>query len=197
MRNSSLTKIKHLLTKPSFTAAEAKVLGVGASLLSYYAGKGSIERLSHGVYQGREKDRKEVPFEWEDLISTVTSVPNGQVCLVSALAIYELTDEIPRQHWIAIPHEQFAPRRPLTKIIRMRDTKMGSSRLKLGKTSINIFNKERTIIDAFRFLTPEIAIKALKLYLSGKNGKPDLVTLRKYSLKLKAPIEKYVEALTL
>jgi hypothetical protein len=75
--------------------------------------------------------------------------------------------------------------------------KTGSSRLKLGKVSIKIFDKERTVVDAFRFLGQETAIKALKLYLSGKHGKPDLFKLRKYSLKLKAPIRKYVKAFTL
>ncbi len=82
------------------------------------------------------------------------------------------------------------------KIVRMRDTKVGASKIKLGGVVINIFDKERTIVDAFRFLAPETAIKALKIYLSGKHGKADLVKLRKYSLKLKMPIEKYVEALT-
>jgi predicted transcriptional regulator of viral defense system len=126
----------------------------------------------------------------------IESIPNGKVCLISALAIYELTDEIPRRHWIAIPHRQFAPRRPRVKIVRMRDTKLGSTRMMLGGTAINIFDKERTVIDCFRFLAPETAIKSLKIYLSGKHGKANLVKLRKYSLKLRMPIEKYVEVLT-
>jgi hypothetical protein len=78
----------------------------------------------------------------------------------------------------------------------MRDSKIGSTRIRLGGSAINIFDKERTIVDAFRFLALETAIKALKIYLSGKHGKADLVKLRKYSLKLKMPIEKYVEAFT-
>jgi predicted transcriptional regulator of viral defense system len=197
MKSSSLSKIKQLLRKPSFTASEARALGVSSSQLSYYVRTGAIARLSHGVYRGTGSERKEVPFEWEDLVATAASIPNGKVCLISALAIYELTEEIPRQYWIAIPHNQFAPKRPRTKIIRMRDMKTGNFRLKLGKVSIKIFDKERTVVDAFRFLAAETAIKALKLYLSGKYGKPDLVKLRKYSLKLKAPIGKYVEAFTL
>ena len=196
MKPSSLTKIKRLLRKASFTASEARELGVSASLLSYYVNKGEIERLSHGVYQGTGPERKEVPFEWEDLVATIESIPNGKVCLISALAIYKLTDEIPKRHWIAIPHKQFAPRRPRVKIVRMRDTKVGGTRTKLGDVLIDIFDRERTIIDAFRFLAPETAIKALKIYLSGRHGKANLVKLRKYSLKLKVPIEKYVEALT-
>lgn len=197
MSNNALKKIKGLLRKPSFTAAEARVLGVSASLISYYILKGHIQRLSHGVYQGIKESRKEVPLEWEDLVATVQSIPNGKVCLISALSIYELTDEIPRSHWIAIPHKQFSPRRPQTKIVRMRDMTTGSARTRLGEVDVQIFDKERTVIDAFRFLAPETAIRALKIYLSGRHGKADLVKLRRYSLRLKVPIDKYVEALTL
>jgi hypothetical protein len=44
----------------------------------------------------------------------------------------------------------------------------GSTRLKLGKVSIKIFDKEITVVDAFRFFPNETTIKALKLLLSGK-----------------------------
>ena len=196
MRESALNKLKKLLKNASFTAAQARAADVSPSLLAYYARKGKIESLSRGVYRGVESERKEVPFEWEDLISTAESIPNGKICLISALALYELTDELPRQFWIAVPHKQFAPKRPKTKIVRMRDVRTGSARLKLGAVAVRIFDKERTIVDSFRFLAPETAIKALKEYLSGKHGKPNLIKLRQYSRKLKTPIEKYVEAFT-
>jgi predicted transcriptional regulator of viral defense system len=196
MHAKGYKRLKSLLKKPSFTTAEACKKGVGSSLLSYYAERGYIEKISRGVYRGNESERTEVPFEWEDLITTAASIPNGIICLISALAIYELTEEIPRQFWIAIPHKQYAPKRPKAKIIRMRDVSTGSTRIKLGATSVRIFDRERTIIDSFRFISQETAIKALKEYLSGKHGKPDLVKLRKYSRKLKTPIEKYVEAFT-
>lgn len=196
MQSNGYKKLSSLLKKPSFTTADASCKGVGSSLLHYYASKGYIERLSRGVYRGNDSVRKEVPFEWEDLISTAESIPDGQICLISALALYNLTDEVPRQFWIAIPHERYAPRRPKAKIVRMRDVITGSAKIKLGSANVRIFDKERTIVDSFRFLSPEIAIKALKRYLSGKHGKPDLIKLRKYSLKLKTPIDKYVEAIT-
>lgn len=196
MKAVSLSKIQPLLGKPSFTSSEAKGWGVGASVLSYYVKRGDIERISHGVYRGIGVDKDDVPFEWEDLVAIVESIPTGRVCLISALALYDLTEEIPRHHWIAVPHEKCAPRRPGTKVVRMRDMMTGSSRLKVGDTSIRIFDRERTILDAFRFLSPEIAIKALKRYLSDKSGKPDLKKLQRYSRKMRVPIQQYVEALT-
>ncbi len=194
--SNAIHKIQKLLKQPSFNASEARALGVSSSLLNYYVKQGKLEKISRGIFCGTSSIRKVVPFEWEDLITTTRSIPNGIICLISALAIYELTDEIPRQFWIAIPNQQFAPRRPKTKIIRMRDSKTGSTIIKLGSISIPIFDKERTIIDSFRLLTTEIAIKALKIYLSGKHGKPNLVKLRKYSQQFKASIEKYVDAFT-
>lgn len=196
MRPKALSKLGAMLKKQSFTAKEARARGVHPSLLTYYAAHGYIEKLSRGVYRGLEPSRKEVPFEWEDLVAALQSIPRGVICLVSALSIYELTDEMPRQFWIAVPNATRAPRRPQTKIIRMRDVRTGVSRMKLGEVQIKIFDRERTVIDAFRYLSKEIAIKALRRYLEGKKQKPDLQKLVAYSKTLRAPISEYVEAFT-
>lgn len=196
MRSKALSKLGTLLKKPSFTAQDARARGVHPSLLTYYATHGYIEKLSRGVYRGLEPNRKEVPFEWEDLISTVQSIPHGVVCLVTALNIYELTDEMPRQFWIAVPNDSRPPRRPQTKIIRMRDIKTGVTRVKLGEVKIKVFDRERTVVDAFRYLSKEIAIKALRRYLEGKSQKPDLQRLLAYSKALRTPLAQYVEAFT-
>jgi len=196
MKITALARLKPLLQRPSFTSEDARAKGVHPSLLTYYAKQGYIEKLSRGVYRGIEKDRKPVPFEWEELAAAIQSIPKGIVCLISALSLYELTDENPRQFWIAVPHETLAPRRPQVKIVRMRNTKLGSSTFKLGEAKIKIFDRERTIVDAFRYLSKEIAIKALKRYLSGKSTKPDLQKLMAYSKSLRTPLREYVEAIT-
>jgi predicted transcriptional regulator of viral defense system len=141
MKRPAIHKIRHLLKRPSFTAAQARSRGVSSSLLAYYVTRGLIEKVAYGVYRGVHSERREVPFEWEDLISIAESIPNGRVCLISALALYKLTDEIPRQFWIAIPHSQFAPKRPKAKIVRMRDIATGSTHLTLGTATIRIFDK--------------------------------------------------------
>ena len=196
MKSTALSRLKPLLQRPSFTSEDARAKGVHPSLLSYYAKQGYIEKLSRGVYRGIEKDRKPVPFEWEDLAAAIQSIPKGIVCLISALSLYELTDENPRQFWIAVPHETLAPRRPQVKIVRIRNTKLGLSSFMLGEAKIKIFDRERTIVDAFRYLSKEIAIKALKRYLSGKSTKPDLQKLMEYSKSLRTPLREYVEAIT-
>ncbi|KAF3361783.1 hypothetical protein PHSC3_001673 [Chlamydiales bacterium STE3] len=97
---TSLSIIRPLLAQPSFTADEVKPFGISSAHLGYYIRKGLIRRLGRGIYQGADYQESPENFRWEDLIETVNSVPNGVICLISALAIYDLTEEIPREHWI-------------------------------------------------------------------------------------------------
>lgn len=189
-------KIQLLLKRPFFTAKEAKKTGIPSYELSYFCKLGMIERISRGFYKSAEYDLK-VDFQWEELLLISRSIHGGVICLISALCIYDLTDEFMREYWIAIPNTMKPPKRPNTRIIRMRNIKLGKEQIKLGAYSVNIFNRERTIIDAFRFLSKEIAVKALQAYLSPKKGyKPDLKKLQKYAKLLRININDYIISLT-
>lgn len=177
---------------PLFSASDARKLGVHPSLLHYYVKKHLIERLGRGVYRGSEAVY-DVDFLWEDLILTAKSVPNGVVCLLSALALYDLTDEITRESWIAIPHGTTAPIREKTKFIRMRNHTTGVTSIFIGKESITIFDRERTIIDTFRYLSKETAIKVLKeAFKSSQKTKLDVRKLRQYAHKFRINIDTYI-----
>ena len=78
------------------------------------------------------------------------------------MVLYEWTDEIPCQHWIAMPYATTTPKRLHTKFICFCDTKPGITKLKIGKEEIQILGHERTIVDSFCFLSAEVSIKALK-----------------------------------
>lgn len=187
-----LKKLKSLLKKPLFYTWEAEEKGVPASLLSYYAKKGLVEKLDRGIYRGKES-MLNVEFQWEDLILTAKSIPKGVICLTSALAIYDLTEEIPRFHWIAVSNSSRAPRRKGVKIVRMRNFKLGQIKMQFGTETISIFDRERTVIDSFRFLGRETAIKALKESLKIKDhNKLDLRKLQLYSEKLRYNIDPYI-----
>ncbi len=193
---SKFTKLKKLLKKTIFRASEARQAGVSSSLLSYYVKKGLIERVDRGVYRGIETSL-DVDFKWEDFVLVTKSISNGVVCLISALALYELTDEIPREHWIAVSNETRAPRRKGAKIIRMRNIDLGQIEIEIGSEKIKIFNQERTIIDTFRYLGKETAIKALKIALKKSgNEKLDLKKLQDYAKKFRVKIAPYIMAVT-
>lgn len=193
----ALKAIHQLLTRPSFTADEASELGVSTAVLGYYVKTGRIRRLGRGIYQGIDYRSSPENFRWEDLIDAVNSVPGGVVCLVSALAIYEITDEIPRQYWIAISHSTSVNRGASVKIVRFRNMSLGKTTVDLGGIQVPIFDRERTIIDAFRLLSQETAIKSLKMALSSKSKvRLDLRKLQTYAKSLRFNISPYLLSAT-
>ncbi|MEI8348239.1 MAG: type IV toxin-antitoxin system AbiEi family antitoxin domain-containing protein [Pseudomonadota bacterium] len=191
-----LNKLRGLLKRPLFRSSEAKKLGISSGLLSYYTQKGLIERVDRGVYRGKESVLN-VDFKWEDLVLAAKSIPDGVVCLISALALYELTEEIPRAHWIAVANTTRAPKRKGVKIVRMRNIHLGQTEAKVGNEKIKIFNQERTIVDVFRYLGKETAIKVLRAALTKKaEEKIDLKRLQDYAKKLRVRIDTYILAVT-
>ena len=189
-----INRIKPLLERSLFTAADARSLGCTSALLGYYLKKGLIESIDRGVYRGTHT-AIDVDVQYEDLILAAKSIPAGIICLISALSLYGYTEEIPRAYWIAVNHDQWPPKRKGVKIVRMRNTELGLSTMKIGSETVTIFDRERTIIDAFRYLGKETAIKALKAALSsGRNNKVDSNTLRRYAKALRVAIDPYLLA---
>lgn len=193
---STLETLARFKSRVLFTADDARKLGVSAALLDYYVKKGELQRLSRGIYRNA-KTKTNLELRWEDLIIAALTIPEGAVCLLSALAVYGLTEEIPREHWIAIPHRLRASRRSHVRCVRMRDMTIGKTEINLGGTQVPIFDRERTVVDAFRYLGREAAIKALKMYFSqGGKPRPDIRKLREYAKKLRVPIEPYLMTVT-
>jgi predicted transcriptional regulator of viral defense system len=193
---TALTKISPLLRAPSFTSAEARTRGVTAATLAHYVSVGDLSRVGRGVYKGSNAPAVE-DFRWEDLVETVKRAKDAAICLVSALAFYELTEEKPRQHWIAIRHDTGHHHPPSTKVVRMRNFDLGKTTAKIGAVTFPIFYRERTIVDSFRFLSRETAIKALKAALKKKGSeKINLERLQEYAKKLRVDIEPYLLAVT-
>ena len=189
---SALKQLKALLRAPSFTNQEAHHLGVSSATLGHYVKIGELERISRGIYRAPNSPPVE-DFRWEDLIFTIQRIKGGVICLVSALALYELTEEIPRQHWIAIRNETCHRAESATRVVRMRNISLGKSSIKIGTITVPIFDRERTIIDSFRYLSTETAIKALKVAIHSKgNNKIDLEKIRKYAKVLHVKIEPYI-----
>lgn len=192
----ALKKLSHLLDRPLFTSKEAREMGVSTSTLDHYVRRGLLRRISRGIYQKRGyRNRK--AFKWGDLIEAYYSVRHGVICLVSALAVYDLTEEIPRQHWIAISHQTSVQSKHGLKVVRFRNMQLGKIEFELDGVKIAIFDRERTLVDAFRLLSLETAIKALKTALSkGGKNRIDLIKLQAYAKRLRVNLSPYLMSMT-
>lgn len=194
---NALEKLKPLLKAPSFTSEEARLHGVSSSTLAYYVKQHELTRIGHGVYRGANAPVAD-DFRWEDLIEAMQRVKEGVICLTSALSLYHLTEEMPSQHWIAIRNDTVHRAMPTTKVVRMRNLTLGKTTIKVGNITLPIFDRERTIVDAFRYLGRETALKALKVALAKRgNEKVDVEKIRQYAKKLRIKIEPFLIAMTL
>jgi len=193
----ALEKLKSLLRAPSFTSEEARLRGVSSSTLAYYVKQNELTRIGHGIYRGANAPASD-DFRWEDLIEAMQRVKDGVICLTSALALYHLTEEMPSQHWIAIRNETLHRAMPSTKVVRMRNLTLGKTTIKIGNITLSIFDRERTIVDAFRYLGRETALKALKVALTKRGSeKIDIEKIRQYAKRLRIKIEPFLIAMTL
>ncbi len=190
-----LKKLEPFVSVPLFTSAEAEKQGIPSHALAYLVKKGTLERIYPGAYRF-SKYEPEVEFQWENLALVAVSIPDGIICLISALCYYGLTDQIMREVWITVPHESYPPKRPNTRIIRMRNVKLGQIKIALGEYNVHIFDRERCVVDAFRYLSKEIAIKAIQRYFQSTKYKPDPKKLGSYAKALRVNITPYILSYT-
>lgn len=188
-----LEQLQSLNQKASFTPKEAADVGVSRRMLSHYLKSGDIERIGAGVYSLRQ-NLEGVDWKWDDLVRTMAQIPEGIVCLITALSIWELTDEFSKEFWIAIPQSKWPPRIDHVRAVKMRNLTLGRTTVQMGNFEIPIFDPERCVVDAFRLSSIEVAIKSLR-YLAGK-GNLNFQKLSDYSKELRVNIYPYIMALS-
>ena len=164
-------------------------------MLVYYHQKGILEKIGRGIYRSSSLTFNS-DWEREDLAWTCSSIEGGIICLLSALDYYGLTDHFPREHWIAIPQKRFTQKRKNTRVVRMRNTDFGVEEIKLAGYKVRIFDRERTVIDAFRYFDKETAITALRNYINPNDDySPNLKKLHEYAKQLRVNITPYIESI--
>ncbi|MGI9335800.1 MAG: type IV toxin-antitoxin system AbiEi family antitoxin domain-containing protein [Gammaproteobacteria bacterium] len=80
--------------------------GISRRTLYTMHANGVLERLSPGVYRLTSLPGLEAP----DLVTMATRIPNGVVCLISALAVHELITHVPHAVDIAAARGAESPR---------------------------------------------------------------------------------------
>lgn len=155
-------------------AKDAPQFGLSRTTLQRRALEGEYERIGRGIY----RHSSAAPAD-EDLIEAAAKRPDAILCLTSALAHYELIDDIPEAHDLAIPRNA---RRPATRgAIRWHH--FAADTFELGRedytipgtdTTIGIYTPERCIVDAFRLrgtMGYETGRDALRAWLA-QGGQP-------------------------
>lgn len=157
----------------------ADLAGIGLSRHRLYAmaRAGELEKIAPGYYAR--------PGDLDDTTATWAAIslrkPSATICLLSALSLHGLTDEIPRETDIAVPRGE---RALATRFAPIRWHSFDRATFELGRAqhplndeglAIGLYAPERTIIDVFRLrheIGSEIANEALKRWLRRRGAAP-------------------------
>ena len=147
---------------------------------------GYLERVRHGYYSLAGED---IVSE-EQLLATL--VPQGIVCVESALFYYGYSNFAPRKWSIAVPRTISRAKLEVDALV-LRPYYVQDNLYELGKTTgsfqgvdLPVYDRERTICDCFKYrsrLDNELFSKALNAYAN--DTKKNLSNLSAYARKLR------------
>ena len=134
-------------------------------ILTRLTASGQLEKIGRGLYclPGTEFSEK------ESLLAVAIKVPQAVFCLLSALQIHNLTTQLPRQVWIAMPRGSHTPiiAYPPIKMVQYSGAAYteGIATIESDQSVLRAYNPAKTVVDCFKHRNKiglDVAIEALK-----------------------------------
>lgn len=153
---------------------ELRRAGIFAMTIARAVEAGELVRLSRGLYQRPDADLDTL----QALAEAAKLVPQGVIALTSALAFHGLTDQIPREVWMAVSQKDWAvaPPYPPIRITEFRDAymKQGVEHHLISGIAVPIFSVPKSLADVFRsrLVDRSVAIEALRAALQQRKTTP-------------------------
>lgn len=173
--------------------------GIHRQYIDKLQSDGYIEKYASGMYVSKIF-KEEPPFA--SFFYACKRIPEGVICLLSALEYHDITTQVPYQIWICTNYNFVEPKNfpyPLS-IIKMSESllNIGVIEKKVAGNIIRIFNPAKTIADCFKFRNKigiNICIEALKDGLSKKKFSLDEVNKYAKLNRVDKIMEPYIEVI--
>jgi predicted transcriptional regulator of viral defense system len=198
--DNQMTKALAVLRQRGLTRlSEFRQAGITAATISRLEAAGTISRLARGLYQLPDA----VVSPNHTLAEASKLVPKGIICLTSALAFHELTDQMPARVWLAIGPKDWKPR---LKYPPMRFAHFSIEQLRTGiehhsieRVSVPVFSIAKTIADLFRYRRSvglNVAIEGLREAIRQRKATPGAIARSATDGGVWNVMEPYMSALT-
>ena len=178
---------------------ELRDAGVTAATMSRMERDGEVLWLARGLYQLSDA----LLDVHHSLAEAAKRVPKGVVCLVSALAFHGLTDQLPRQVWLAVGQKDWSskPEGTPIRLVRFTDRLLteGVEPHSVEGVTVKVFGVAKTIADCFRYRNKiglSVAIEGLQEALRQRKTTPDEIAGQAERGTVATVIRPYLEALT-
>lgn len=167
-------------------SADFVAAGIRAVDVVNLCNAGYLDRVRHGYYQMAELSE----ISEEQMLATL--IPQGIVCVESALFHYGYSDFAPRKWSVAVPRSVSRAKLevealPLQTYYVQQDIyDLGRTTSKFNGVELSVYDRERTICDCFKYrsrLDNELFSKALTAYAN--DSKKNLTNLSAYAKKLR------------
>ncbi len=184
------------------TSSQLVEFRVHTSLIRKMLDEGRLEKVKRGLYRLPAEaipDTENFTFDYFD---AAIAVPEGIFCLTTALHYYGLSTKRPSVFDIAIPRTRRTPKlyTVAVRFYRFQEPyfSYGMKEIETSVATIRMYDKEKSICDAFRqrrLIGEDIALESLNTYLkqSDKNINKLLETAR--LCKVKHLVEPAVKAM--
>ena len=162
-----IDKAKRIFCQHGGILRTAKAINAGIQPRALYAmrNSGELQMLRRGCYRLTELGSMSQP----DLAVAAKAVPQGVVCLISALAFHEITTQIPHHVDMAIPAHRHCPKidYPPIQSYWFSGTayEEGVETHNLDGVDVRIYCPAKTVADCFKYRNKiglDVAMEALK-----------------------------------
>lgn len=134
-------------------------------VLTRLTAAGLLEKVERGLYRLPDAQVS----EFESLATIATKVPQAVFCLLTALQFHELTTQLPRQLWIAMPRGSHPPRidYPPLKMVQFTGEAYtaGVEEVVRDGVKLRVYGVAKTLADCFKHRNKiglDVALEALK-----------------------------------
>lgn len=184
----------------TLTAREASREGIHPQVLTRLVRSGVLERVARGQYRPADAP----VTRHHGLALAAVAVPDGIVCLLSALAFHGIGTQLPSSVWIALDRRA---RRPALTWPPLRVVRFGGEALTSGiethvveRVALRIFSPAKTIADLFRYRNKtglDVALEALKEVWNDRRASADELYRYARICRVERIMRPYLQAIAL
>lgn len=190
--------IKALLQRHgTITAKTLAAHGINRRFLSRLQGTGDLVRVARGIYSSGDA---EAVTAHHSLLIASQRVPNGVICLLSALRFHEIGTQTPSEVWMGLPRRSRLPAEALIHAIHFspQSFQVGVEQHQIEGSSVPIFSAAKTVADCFKFrgqVGLDVAIEALRECLRARKARITDIDTFAQVCRVAAVMRPYLEAM--
>ena len=199
MPDSTKQKALRLIEKQGIVRArDLEVQGVSRTMLGRLVAEDLVVREARGLYvtAGHE------PSEGHSLAQVAKRVPEGVICLLTALRFHELTTQSPAEVWTAIADKA---RRPKLDYPRLRIARFSGEALttsiethQVEGVTIRVYSAAKTVADCFKYRNKvgiDVAVEALRDFSRKYHGGANELALCAQVCRVSRVMQPYLDAI--